>query len=52
MAINWTEAQVADLVAKVVQEIKSATPVASTNAWDATHYNGRKIGRASCRERV
>ena len=42
MAINWTEAQVAELVAKVVKEIRSEAPVAEKN-WDSTQYNGRKF---------
>ena len=41
MAINWTEAQVAELVAKVVAEIKAEAPSAAS--WDATQYNGRKL---------
>ncbi len=41
MAINWTEAQVAELVAKVVAEIKAETPAAP--AWSSTQYNGRKL---------
>ena len=43
MAINWTEAQVAELVAKVVKEIRSGTPAANTASWDSTQYNGRKL---------
>ena len=42
MAINWTEAQVAELVAKVVAEVTSAAPTAG-NDWDSTQYNGRKL---------
>lgn len=42
MAINWTEAQVAELVAKVVSEIRSGSPAPSNN-WDSTQYNGRKL---------
>ena len=42
MAINWTEAQVAELVAKVVSEIRSGSP-AATDSWDSTQYNGRKL---------
>ena len=43
MAINWTDAQIAELVAKVVAEVTtSATPAAGNN-WDSTQYNGRKL---------
>ena len=42
MAINWTEAQVAELVAKVVSEIRSGSP-APTDNWNSTQYNGRKL---------
>lgn len=41
MAINWTEAQVAELVAKVVAEIKSETPAAPS--WSSTQYGDRKL---------
>lgn len=41
MAINWTEAQVAELVAKVVKEIQSEKPAA--DSWDSTQYNGRRF---------
>ena len=42
MAINLTEAQVAELVAKVVKEIRSEAP-ADKDSWDATQYGGRKF---------
>ena len=42
MAINLTEAQVAELVAKVVREIRSEAPAAG-HTWDATQYDGRKF---------
>ncbi len=43
MAINWTEAQVAELVAKVVAEMRTDTAVAAAPSWDSTQYNGRKL---------
>ena len=43
MAINWTEAQVAELVAKVVSEIRSGSPAPATENWSSTQYNGRKL---------
>ena len=42
MAINWTEAQVAELVAKVVAEMRSETTAAAPS-WSSTQYNGRKL---------
>ena len=41
MAINWTEAQVAELVAKVVKEITSEAPAAPS--WSSTQYGGRRL---------
>ena len=41
MAINWTEAQVAEVVAKVVAEFKAGT--AAAPAWSSTQYGGRKF---------
>ncbi len=41
MAINWTEAQVAELVAKVVAEVTAQAPAAPE--WSSTQYNGRKL---------
>ena len=43
MAINWTEAQVAELVAKVVAEMRSDNAAASAPSWSSTQYNGRKL---------
>ena len=43
MAINWTEAQVAELVAKVVAEMRSDNTAASAPSWSSTQYNGRKL---------
>ena len=42
MAINWTEAQVAELVAKVVAEMR-ADKAASAPAWSSTQYGDRKL---------
>ena len=41
MAINWTKAQVAELVAKVVKEITSEAPAAPS--WSSTQYGGRRL---------
>ena len=43
MAINWTEAQVAELVAKVVAEMRSDSTAASAPSWSSTQYGGRKL---------
>jgi len=42
MAVNLTEAQVAEVVAKVVKELVTSAPVAKTG-WDSTQYNGRRL---------
>ena len=42
MAMNWTEAQIEEVVASVLKNIKGGT-VATQNAWDSTQYNGRKL---------
>ncbi len=42
MAINWTEAQVAELVAKVVAEVTSSKAPAAPE-WSSTQYGGRKL---------
>ena len=42
MTINWTEAQIEEVVASVLKNIKGGT-VATQNAWDSTQYNGRKL---------
>ena len=41
MAINWTEAQVAELVAKVVAGMRAEKPAAP--AWSSTQYGDRKL---------
>ena len=42
MAINWTEAQIEEVVAAVLKGIKTETR-AATSGWDSTQYNGRKL---------
>lgn len=46
MANNLTEAQINEIVARVVSEYKkspSAAPTASGKEWDSTQYRGRKL---------
>ena len=45
MAYNLTEAQVNEIVARVVSEYKksSSAPTEQSKPWDATQYNGRKF---------
>ena len=46
MANNLTEAQISEIVARVVSEYKkspSAAPTASGKEWDSTQYRGRKL---------
>lgn len=40
MAINWTEAQIAEVVAKVLAEVNTAKP--DDKNWDGSQYHGRK----------
>ena len=42
MAINWTEAQIEEVVASILKNLASATPAAK-NGWDSTQYDGRKL---------
>lgn len=42
MAINWTEAQIEEVVASVLKSLKTDV-VSSKNGWDSTQYNGRKL---------
>lgn len=41
MAINWTEAQIEQVVSAVLKNLGGAT--VSKNSWDSTQYNGRKL---------
>lgn len=44
MAVNLTEDQIQQIVAKVVSEIKSPAPAKSDSKdWDASQYKGRKL---------
>ena len=42
MAINWTEAQIEEIVNKVLSQVKQES-VATNKAWDSTSYCGRKL---------
>ncbi len=43
MAINWTDAQIEQVVNAVIKNL-GATPTATSTAdWDSTQYNGRKL---------
>ncbi len=41
MAINWTEAQIEEVVSAVIKNLGGAAK--STRGWDSTQYNGRKL---------
>ena len=43
MAINFTEAQISDIVARVVSEFKKPAAPAAAKEWDATQYHGRRL---------
>ena len=42
MAINWTDAQIEEVVAAVIKNLNGGAPVAKTG-WDSTQYNGRRL---------
>ncbi len=42
MAINWTEAQIEEVIANVIKNLGGAASTVR-NDWDATQYNGRKL---------
>lgn len=42
MAINWTEAQIEEVVASVLKNLGNDS-VKSQKSWDSTQYNGRKL---------
>ncbi|MBR6410026.1 MAG: aldehyde dehydrogenase EutE [Clostridia bacterium] len=42
MAINWTDAQINEIVQNVLAQMKN-TPAQPAANWDATQYNGRKL---------
>ena len=41
MAINWTEAQIEEIVQKVVSQFKPAAETAESKTWTPTSYLGR-----------
>ena len=42
MAINWTEAQIEEVVNAVIKNLNGGAPVAKSG-WDSTQYNGRRL---------
>ena len=42
MAINWTEAQIEEVIASVIKNLNGGS-VGSKSGWDSTQYNGRKL---------
>ena len=43
MAINWTEAQIEEVVASVIRNLQGGTPAKANDNWDSTQYNGRRL---------
>ena len=43
MAINWTEAQIEEVVASVIRNLQGVTPAKANTNWDSTQYNGRRL---------
>ena len=42
MAMNWTEAQIEEVIASVIKNLKTDNTTPATG-WDSTQYNGRKL---------
>ena len=42
MAINWTEAQIEEVVSSVLKNLNKEMPT-KKSGWDSTQYNGRKL---------
>ena len=42
MAINWTDAQIEEVVAAVIKNLGAGAPTVKSE-WDSTQYNGRKL---------
>ncbi len=42
MAIQWTQAQIEEVISAVLKNLKEETPAVKNN-WDSTQYNGRKL---------
>ncbi|MBQ8291969.1 MAG: aldehyde dehydrogenase EutE [Clostridia bacterium] len=42
MAINWTEAQIEEVINAVIKSLNGGAPTVK-NEWDSTQYNGRKL---------
>jgi len=42
MAINWTEAQIEEVVAAVIKNLNGGAPTTKCG-WDSTQYNGRRL---------
>ena len=43
MAIQWTEAQIAEVVSTVLEQVRAAAPQTASKTWDATSYCGRRF---------
>ena len=43
MAIQWTEAQIAEVVSTVLEQVRAAAPETASKTWDATSYCGRRF---------
>ena len=42
MAINWTEAQIEEVIASVIKNLNGGVAPAPKNSWDGSHYNGKR----------
>ncbi|MBQ8295391.1 MAG: aldehyde dehydrogenase EutE [Clostridia bacterium] len=42
MAINWTEAQIEEVIASVIKNLNGGVAPAAKNSWDGSQYNGKR----------
>ncbi len=43
MAINWTEAQIQEVIASVIKNLGAEAPAAGKTGWSSTEYEGRPL---------
>ena len=43
MAINWTEAQIQEVIASVIKNLGAEAPTAAKTSWSSTEYEGRPL---------
>ena len=43
MAINWTEAQIQEVIASVIKNLGAEAPAKGATGWSSTEYEGRPL---------